>query len=77
MEAGNVQNDMVRKYCYIQPLSYHWFSCILLRDLSEINREWSPWKKGRVTVFFEPSKGRVMKKMTGLKERGSQEIRPS
>lgn len=32
-------------------------------------------KQGRVTVFLSPSKGRVMKKMTG-KEGGSREIKP-
>ena len=33
------------------------------------------WKSGEGHSFLSPSKGRVMKKMTG-KEGGSQEIKP-
>ena len=43
----------------------------ILRDLSEIRREEGRWKTGEGCSFLSPSKGRVMRKMTG-KEEGSQ-----
>ena len=46
-----------------------------LRDLSEISRGKGAWKTGVGHSFLSPSKGRVMKKMTG-KEGGLQEIKP-
>ena len=47
-----------------------------VRDLSEISSgEVGGWKTGEVHSFLSPSKGRVMKKMTG-KQGGSQEIKP-
>ena len=47
-----------------------------LKDLSEISRGGrGGWKTGEGNSFLSPSKGRVMKKLTG-KEGGSQEIKP-
>ena len=46
------RHDMATKYCYIEPLGYHWFSCILLRDLSEINRGWGHGKRGGSQFFL-------------------------
>ena len=47
----------------------------ILRDLSEISRGEERWKTGEGRRFLSPSKGRVMKKMTG-KEGGSQKNKP-
>ena len=47
----------------------------ILRDLSEISRGEGRWKTGEGRSFLSPSKGRVMKKMTG-KEGGTQKIKP-
>ena len=47
----------------------------ILRDLSEISRGEGRWKTGEGCSFLSPSKGRVMRKMTG-KEEGSQKNKP-
>ena len=46
-----------------------------VRVLSEISRAEGGWKTGEGHRSLRPSKGRVMKKMTG-KEGVSQEIKP-